>query len=195
LVLDAEQQLGIAAGLQDRVTQVFGGLVFMDFSDTINSSPPYISLEPSLLPTLHLIYGGNRPSGKNSGTVHSTFAKRWNVGDPQLEVWMNELKELPLKGIDALWHGKKEYLASLMKTNFQLRRQLFGDDMVGEANFRMVGVASSVGAAAKLTGSGGAIVALCFEGEEQVSRLKTACLEAGLECMEVELGPRHHIVP
>ncbi len=27
----AEQELGIAAGLQDRVIQVFGGAVYMDF--------------------------------------------------------------------------------------------------------------------------------------------------------------------
>ena len=31
LVLSAEEELGITAGLQDRVVQVFGGVVFMDF--------------------------------------------------------------------------------------------------------------------------------------------------------------------
>ena len=31
LVLAAEQELGITAGLQDRVIQVFGGVVYMDF--------------------------------------------------------------------------------------------------------------------------------------------------------------------
>ena len=31
LALAAEQELGIAAGLQDRVVQTFGGLVYMDF--------------------------------------------------------------------------------------------------------------------------------------------------------------------
>lgn len=31
LVLNAEEELGIAAGLQDRVVQVYGGIVFMDF--------------------------------------------------------------------------------------------------------------------------------------------------------------------
>lgn len=29
LILDAEKELGIVAGLQDRVAQVYGGLVFM----------------------------------------------------------------------------------------------------------------------------------------------------------------------
>ena len=31
LVLRAEEELGITAGLQDRVIQVYGGLVYMDF--------------------------------------------------------------------------------------------------------------------------------------------------------------------
>ena len=32
LVLRAEEELGITAGLQDRVAQVYGGLVYMDFA-------------------------------------------------------------------------------------------------------------------------------------------------------------------
>ena len=32
LVLRAEEDLGITAGLQDRVVQVFGGVVYMDFA-------------------------------------------------------------------------------------------------------------------------------------------------------------------
>jgi glucuronokinase len=31
LVLSAEEELGITAGLQDRVVQVYGGVVYMDF--------------------------------------------------------------------------------------------------------------------------------------------------------------------
>ncbi len=31
LVLSVEEELGITAGLQDRVVQVYGGVVFMDF--------------------------------------------------------------------------------------------------------------------------------------------------------------------
>lgn len=32
LVLQAEEELGITAGLQDRVVQVYGGVVYMDFA-------------------------------------------------------------------------------------------------------------------------------------------------------------------
>ena len=31
MVLSVEEDLGITAGLQDRVVQVYGGVVFMDF--------------------------------------------------------------------------------------------------------------------------------------------------------------------
>ena len=31
-MLRAEEELGITAGLQDRVVQVYGGLVYMDFA-------------------------------------------------------------------------------------------------------------------------------------------------------------------
>lgn len=46
-----------AAGLQDRVIQVFGGCVFMDFSPTIvkeHGHGLYEPLDPSLLPTLYV---------------------------------------------------------------------------------------------------------------------------------------------
>ena len=41
------EELGIVAGLQDRVVQAYGGLVFMDFGE-----PRYESLDPRLLPPL-----------------------------------------------------------------------------------------------------------------------------------------------
>jgi galactokinase/mevalonate kinase-like predicted kinase len=65
LVLDIESvELGIAAGLQDRVVQTYGGLVHMDFQGSAATSGggvgaaggKYTSLDPSLLPELYLVY-------------------------------------------------------------------------------------------------------------------------------------------
>jgi glucuronokinase len=50
-------------------------------------------------------------------------------------------------------------------------------------------VAESVGAAAKLTGSGGAVVVLCPEGPAQERRLAEACAKEGLICIKAEVGP------
>lgn len=49
---------------------------------------------------------------------------------------------------------------------------MFGDAALGETNLAMIATARSVGAAAKFTGSGGAIVALCPQGEQQEQRLR-----------------------
>ncbi|RDX76381.1 Glucuronokinase 1, partial [Mucuna pruriens] len=68
LILQAEKELGIVAGLQDRVAQVYGGLVYMDFSkenmDELGHGI-YIPMDLSLLPSLYLIYAENpSDSGK-----------------------------------------------------------------------------------------------------------------------------------
>jgi glucuronokinase len=49
---------------------------------------------------------------------------------------------------------------------------MFGDAALGALNLKMIEVARSVGAAAKFTGSGGAIVALCPQGEQQEQQLQ-----------------------
>eukprot|EP00879_Flechtneria_rotunda_P025024 GHRR01026556.1.p1 GENE.GHRR01026556.1~~GHRR01026556.1.p1 ORF type:complete len:305 (+),score=81.79 GHRR01026556.1:33-917(+) len=133
LVLSAEADLGITAGLQDRVIQVYGGLVYMDFD------------------CQHMEVHG-------SGRV-------------------------------ALRQGDTDLLALLMNTNFDLRREMFGDAALGETNLSMVAIARSVGAAAKFTGSGGAVVALCPKGQEQEQQLQDACAAAGFQCVLVQVAP------
>lgn len=190
LVLAAEQDLGIAAGLQDRVAQIYGGLIFMDFS--VPGRPAYESLDPGLLPPLHLVYRA-APSGKDSGGVHSDLAQRWEQGDAQLQVLMRELADLARRGRQALIDGAGAgALAELMRRNFAIRRELFGDAALGRDSLEMIEVAESVGAAAKFAGSGGALVCLCPDGEGQVRRLREACAAAGLVCRPAEVGPMLH---
>lgn len=65
IILNIEKvELGISAGLQDRVIQTYGGLVHMDFSPGAPSVAaaeetglsPYTSLDPALLPEMYLAY-------------------------------------------------------------------------------------------------------------------------------------------
>ena len=105
---------------------------------------------------------------------------------------MQQIAALAAAGRAALEQRDWRQLAALMRRNFQLRRQLYGDEVVGAQNRAMVAAAESVGAAAKLTGSGGAVVALCPEGEAQAERLRAACAAAGFECVPVEVGPALH---
>jgi hypothetical protein len=82
VILDIEkEELGIAAGLQDRVIQTYGGIVHMDFSAMqTEAKGVYTPLDPSMLPELYLLY--NTEEGGDSGKVHSTAKARWLNGDP-----------------------------------------------------------------------------------------------------------------
>ncbi|KAJ0983940.1 hypothetical protein J5N97_002296 [Dioscorea zingiberensis] len=179
LILGAEKELGIVAGLQDRVAQVYGGLVYMDFSKEYLDKfghGKYTPMDISLLPPLHLIYAEN-PS--DSGKVHSTVRKRWLEGDEFIISSMKEVAEIALDGREALLAQNYTELTKLMNRNFDLRRLMFGDEALGSLNIKMIETARSVGAAAKFTGSGGAVVAFCPDGPEQVKLLEKACREAG----------------
>lgn len=105
---------------------------------------------------------------------------------------MSRIADLAVQGRDALLQPDWRRLAALMSQNFRLRRQLYGDAVVGAASLAMAELADSVGAAAKLTGSGGAVVALCPEGEAQAGALREACRQRGLCCLPVEVGPQLH---
>lgn len=70
------------------VPQVYGGLLFMDFSPALpgQASAPgrYQALDPGQLPPLHLIFDASPPAaGKDSGAVHSDVRQRWLAGDEQ----------------------------------------------------------------------------------------------------------------
>ncbi|KAI5442252.1 glucuronokinase 1 [Lathyrus oleraceus] len=189
LILAAEEELGIVAGLQDRVAQVYGGLVYMDFNkenmDKLGHGI-YIPMDLSLLPPLYLIYVAN-PS--DSGKVHSKVRQRWLDGDEFIVSTMLEVANIAEEGKTALEEKDYPKLASLMNKNFDLRRLMFGDDALGDVNIKMVEIARKVGAASKFTGSGGAVVAYCPEGTSQVKLLEDECHEAGFVLIPLEPFP------
>lgn len=191
LALRAEEELGIAAGLQDRVIQVYGGLVTMDFDPEfmeLHGHGKYLSFNPDLLPPLYIVYRTS-PSGKDSGSVHSSVKQRWAAGDSTVRSGMAQVAALVEPARDALLRGDALQLAELMRLNFRLRRLLYGDEVVGGLNIRMVEVAESVGAAGKLTGSGGAVVVLCPKGGDQEQLLQEACVREGWEYVRAVPGP------
>lgn len=64
-----------------------------------------------------------------------------------------------------------------MTENMDLRRLLYTDEGLCATTLDMVRIAQGVGAAAKFCGSGGAAVACCPGGEEQVKELQCVCLK------------------
>ncbi|XP_027922389.1 glucuronokinase 1-like [Vigna unguiculata] len=189
LVLAAEKELGIVAGLQDRVAQVYGGLVYMDFSKENMEELGhgiYIPMDLCLLPPLYLIYAEN-PS--DSGKVHSKVRQRWLDGDEFIVSSMEEVANIAKEGKTALEEKDYSKFATLMNRNFDLRRSMFGDEALGGLNIRMVEVARKVGAASKFTGSGGAVVAFCPEGTSQVKLLEDECKKEGFVIQPIEPFP------
>ncbi|CAG8571665.1 16_t:CDS:2 [Ambispora gerdemannii] len=176
LVLAVEKDvLGIFAGLQDRVIQTFGGLMFMDFGKAYLEKQGFGKYErishENLPQGLWLAYETN-PS--DSGKIHSEVRTKWEAGDAQVINAMNsfaefaeQAKEILSRKIDTQQTRNfvRKELARLMNNNFSLRRELYGDHVLGPANLLMIEISHKYGFAAKLTGSGGAILGL-LEGDD-----------------------------
>ncbi len=85
-------ELGIAAGLQDRVTQAHGGLMFMDFSPSAGAHA-YERLDPALLPPLLIAWRAD--AGGDSGAVHAPLRERHARGEPVVVDALQELGTSP----------------------------------------------------------------------------------------------------
>ena len=177
LCLEAERdELGIQCGLQDRVVQIYGGLVFMDFDQALVESTGhgrYERLDPAALPKLYVAYDPNR--AEISGKYHKKLRVLFEEKKPDIVAAMSEFADIAQQGRDALVAGKPELLPSLVNANFDLRDRIFN---VAEANRRMVLTARSVGASAKFAGSGGAIVGT-YADEAQYAALVQALTAIG----------------
>jgi glucuronokinase len=166
IILDIERlELDIACGLQDRVIQTYGGLVHMDF--TVPNLPIYTEFDRRLLPEFYLAYNMN--VGGESGKVHSTVKARWIQQDRKVIQGMQSLGELADRAVECLSKNDKKGLGVLMDQNFSIRRDIYGDDVVGDLNIEMANLASSLGLSSKFTGSGGALLCLNKSGEGWLS--------------------------
>jgi glucuronokinase len=95
LILSAEtKELSINAGLQDRVIQVYEGLVFMDFDQDFmskNNHGKYQVLPIENLPKIYLAYKDTL--GKVSGAVLNDIASRFRRGDKLVIETLEEISE------------------------------------------------------------------------------------------------------
>ena len=186
LCLEAERdELGINCGYQDRVIQMYNGLVFMDFDRTYleeHEYGRYERLDPALLPNLYIAYDPNR--AEESGKAHRKVKKLFEEKKPDIIAAMSEFAELAQKGRDALVAGRTEELPALINANFDLRNKIFN---VSEENRRMVQVARNAGSSAKFAGSGGAIVGT-YTDEEQFTRLSVALREIGCRTLKPNIA-------
>ena len=163
LLLSVEtEELGISAGLQDRVIQTYEGIVYMDFDRKLMESRghgTYEPLKPQKLPPLYVAYDPAR--AEVSDVPHRNLRDLFNRGDPTVVNAMQKYRNLTDRGRDALMDGKWDDLGAVMNENFDLRRTIMP---IAPENLRMVEAARSTGASAKFCGSGGAICGLYRDG-------------------------------
>ncbi|MGQ9630188.1 MAG: mevalonate kinase family protein [bacterium] len=183
-----EEELDIRAGLQDRVIQVYGGTVFMDFSREFMEKDGYGRYEPldsSLVPPLFLAY---TQAFSDSGRVHSSVRHRFERGDREVIEAMRTFADYAVQAKEALKKRDYKVIAELMNKNFDLRRKIYGDKVIGEVNLRMIQIARSFGLPAKFSGSGGAIIGM-YETEDQFEKLEEAYKKAGFGFTKVKVDP------
>jgi len=146
------EDLGIAAGAMDRVIQSYEGLLAMDLREPRRPGS-YASLDPAALPPLFVAWDPR--GGQPSGRAHGTLRRRWLDGDPEVLAAIGRFRALVDEGIEALARRDGDALRELMRRNFAERCAIFA---VGDRDREMVAIAEAGGAAAKLCGSGGAVV-------------------------------------
>jgi glucuronokinase len=185
LVLSVEaDELGIGAGLQDRVAQAYEQPVYMDFAKAHFEKQGYghyVPFSKALLPSLYIAYRRNLAEG--SEVVHNNLRERYRQGDPQVLAAMQEWGQLSEHFYQALQNGNQTDLHHLINRNFDLRRQVMN---LHPANIEMVEVARQCGASAKFTGSGGAIIGT-YEGEAMYHVLEEQLSAIGVEVIKPEV--------
>ena len=189
ICLEAERdELGINCGFQDRVIQVYNGLVFMDFEKSFVESHNHgryerLNDETAKRLNLYIAYDANR--AEESGKAHKKVKRLFEEKNADVVAAMSEFADIAQQGRDLLVTPNLELatrnsqLATLINANFDLRDRIFN---VAEENRRMVMTARQSGASAKFAGSGGAIVGT-YEDEAQFKRLKADLAAIGTEVM------------
>ncbi len=164
VILSAEvEELGINAGLQDRVIQVYEGCVYMDFNKKYlekNRHGKYIAIDPQNLPRFYLAY--KTQLGKVSGKVLNTIKQRYDSGDELVCSTLAEIASLADKGKEVINNRNYALLNELINLNFDLRCKIMN---ISGSNLEMVSVARNCGASAKFSGSGGAIIGMYTDNE------------------------------
>lgn len=189
LALSVEnEELAIPAGLQDRVAQCYGGLVFMDFrKETMEERGfgDYEELDISLLPSTYIAYRDDLSEGTE--VFHNDLRARWLRGDQEVIEAMRFWAQLTTDFRAALEAGDLTALNEMINANFDKRASLYD---VGKGNLDMVRTARSVGASAKFAGSGGAIVGF-YEGDEMLHALEASFANKGIRVIRPILEGRH----
>ena len=183
------EELGISAGLQDRVIQCYEGAVFMNFDrscERIVEGLPcysYEPLNPAQVPPLYIAY--HDALSEPTELFHDDIRGRFKRGDKQIVEAMKHFAQLAAQGREALLNRDEKRLGRLIDENFDTRRGIY---TLPTWQIQMVETARRCGATAKFAGSGGAIIGTYQDGT-MFQELQTKLAEIGSRSIEVQVRP------
>jgi glucuronokinase len=187
LALETEtKELGVPAGPQDRVIQVYEGLVYMDFAKNLMDSRgygEYERLDPTLLPNVYLAYRTSLSEGTE--VFHTNVRERWNSGDALVRGAMEEWASYAASGRQALLAGDVAALGTLIDANFDLRAKIY---TINKGNLEMIETAREVGATSNFSGSGGAVTGT-FTDDAMFRKLEESYAPLGIKVIRPKVNP------
>lgn len=180
-------ELRIDGGLQDRVVQVYEGLVYMNFAKQRTrlfdgmEAGHYEPLDSGLLPNLYVAF--SHDAGEPTEVTHAPLRASYDDGDPRIHAAMKRFAEIADEARDALLTGDHVKFHQLVDENFDLRRTICD---LSPSHVKMVEAARSAGASAKFAGSGGAIIGT-FAEEDQYQTLMQKLRAIGCEVFRPQM--------
>lgn len=187
LALETETlELGVSAGLQDRVIQAYEGIVYMDFNKQLMSERgfgEYQSLDMKSMKDVYVAY--RRSLSEGTEVFHNNIRERWNLGEPAIVDAMQEWASYAERGRTALLNGDRGKLHQLINANYDLRATLYN---ISQGNREMIHAARLVGASSNFAGSGGAVVGL-FDGDAMFEKLTQEMAKLDVAVIRPQIAP------
>ena len=138
-------------------------------------------IEAKKFPLMYIAYRSDQSSG--SEVVHNDLRARYNYKEPEVLKAMEEWAGLAIKVRESLESGNIANLPEYINRNFDLRKSIIA---ISKENIEMVETARSVGASAKFTGSGGAIIGT-YKDDAMFAELKKVLSKKGIEVLKPEI--------
>ncbi len=179
-----EEELGISAGLQDRVIQVYEGLIYMDFDPSAErlvdgyKCYSYERLNSKLLKNVYVAY--HHGMSEPTEVYHNDIRGRFSRGEKDVVKAMKRFAEIANEGREALLEGDYERVSGLIDENFNLRQRI---SRLPDWQVEMIETARSCGASAKFAGSGGAIVGI-YKNRQMLDKLTGALSKIGVHTID-----------
>jgi glucuronokinase len=143
----------------------------------------YEELDPAGLPPLYIAY--NTRLSEGTEVFHNDIRGRFKRGESDVVDAMEQWAGLAQQTRDLLAADRGNEIGPLLNENFDIRRRLY---QLSEGNLQLVETARSIGATAKFTGSGGAIVGTC-EDDAMFQRLTESLEPLGMKVIKPEILP------